>query len=224
LRRVVEMTQGVDDAEEDRPEFWGHIAKRKKGSLVELTIQEVEDEDDDVLDVTANLFKLKSKIHEFSTGPYDKLSDGINKPFRYHIQSTEIYLLDTGFDYLVWVGKDADPQLCKGDSTFKVFPLALLYVKRYSRPGQLPIHIYKEGLEPLGFWERFDHSPYIPTKFEAAMDYAYAFWLSVLAWMPGQKRDVTATKISVQQNDIRQVGMESAISEQKRGKSEFLDI
>jgi len=220
-RRAIILTQGVDDAEEDRPEFWCHIAKRKKGVNKDLEIQEAPEDDDDNFEVTPKLFKLKSKIHQFSTGPYDQLTDGSGKPFRHMIKSTEVYVLDTGFDYLVWIGKDADPQLCKGDATYKVFPLTLLYIKRYSRPGQLPIHMYKEGLEPPGFFDRFDDSPYVPTKFEEKMDVLYGWWVSFLEKLPGRNKDVAATKISVQTDMKQDIGLSSAKGEKS---SEFLDI
>ena len=161
------MIQDETDGEE-RTEFWDRLPKRIKGPLgldVDLEIQDAE-EDDDNLEVIPKLFKLKSKIHQFSTGPYEQISQDGVVPFLYQLKSTEIYVLNTGFEYITWIGKDADPEFCKLEHSFKVFPLTLLYIKRYRQPAMLPLHMYKEGYEPPAFFDHFDRSEYVPTRWD----------------------------------------------------------
>lgn len=184
-RMIIQLTQDVDDGEH-RTEFWDRLPTVIRGTFgldIELEMQEPGEEEDDNLNVIPTLHKLKSKIHQFSTGPFDALTDGKTRPFRWQLKSTELYILDTGFEYLVWIGKDAEPEFCKLEHSFKVFPLTLLYIKRNRRAAMLPIHMFKEGFEPDDFFDHLDSSEYVPTRMDRYVEVlnGMVMWLGSLA-------------------------------------------
>ena len=88
---IIQLTQDVDDGEH-RTEFWDRLPRVIRGTFgldIELEMQEPGEDDDDNLNVIPTLHKLKSKIHQFSTGPFDALTDGKTRPFRWQLKSTD---------------------------------------------------------------------------------------------------------------------------------------
>lgn len=216
---VADKAPELEQLETTRPEFWDRLPKVIKGPLgddIELEIQSAAGDDDDDIEVIPKMFKLKSQIYQFSTGPYDQIGDGTSKPYRSDLLTTEVYLIDTGFEYLVWIGNDANPDLCKLEHSFKIFPLALLYIKRYKVPAMLPLHMYKEGFEPEGFFGHFDHGEKILTRWEKLGLMLDRMFVKVF---PHKKRDVVEVDLQADQSMLKRLGLSEASEYKARARS-----
>ena len=94
---------------------------------------------------------MKQSLGGFATGPFRKISGGKKrKPPISDLTSTGIHLVDTGFEIFLRIGSESSRDLAA-----KIFPFAMLYLRRFKRPPILGIHVYWEGFESDEFLNLF---------------------------------------------------------------------
>jgi len=152
--KLITLNEGVDD--EDKPgepakEFlWKHLPGERKFlgiKYADITIKTAErgGDDDNVAAFVPTLYLLKP------SGGLKRVWRQKSKPPPISkLQGGGIYLLDTGFEIDLWIGKKASTSL-----KASAFPFAQQYLKRYRRPPILPVHRYNEGHEPSEFKKHF---------------------------------------------------------------------
>jgi len=150
------LNQGVDDDEETHSDFWGHFFAQARFLGIKLNDAEIRSaeeggDDEAASDVVPTLFALKHSIGGFASGPFRKVSGGRRtKPPVTDLSNDGIYLVDTGDEIHVWIGRNSSRELAKN-----IFPFTMLYLRRGERPPILPLHIYRAGHEPDEFHELF---------------------------------------------------------------------
>lgn len=173
-REVVEMDQGVDDGEAVAVDFWSHypslVDSKMLGIAMKDTIKSAEEagDDDEMANVIPTLYRLKESLGGFSTGPFEMVSGGAasdvtsrfeklmgkakpaTKPPISDLRDDGIYLVDSGFSIGVWLGSN-----CSKDLTRKVFPFAMLFLRRFEKPPVLSINVYRQGYERAEFLDYF---------------------------------------------------------------------
>ena len=164
-REVIELDQGVDDAEDVAVDFWDNFPSLEDAKMMGISQEYVRSaeeagDDDAVADVIPTLFRLKQTLGGFATGPFEivsgagsKFTKGIiadTKPPISDLKDDGIYLVDSGFTIGCWLGKN-----CSKDLSKRIFPFAMLYLRRHKRPPVFSINVYRQGYESKEFLDFF---------------------------------------------------------------------
>jgi len=152
---IVVLDQGDNDSEEVSADFWSAFGEEVSilGMKLSSGIQSAAaaGDDDDMANIVPTLFKLKATLGGFASGPFGKVSGGKKKhPPVSDLKSNGVFLVDTGFEIYVWIGKGSS-----ADLVLKIFPLTMLYLRRCQRPPILGLHMYREGFETDDFRKLF---------------------------------------------------------------------
>lgn len=156
--KVTVMTEGVDDEESGAPGFWVHLPGERRFlglKVADIVIRTAEKggEDTSVAAFRPTVYRLRvrasgqpsvSRVARGAKSATDK------KPSRSVLKGDGLFLLDTGFECTLWVGRAAPTPL-----KASAFPFAQHYLKAYKRPAVLPIHRHGEGKEPDSFLAYF---------------------------------------------------------------------
>lgn len=108
-----------------------------------------EEPDADVVGMKISLYQLqldRERPNEIGILP---LMSG--KLPRDALQGTGVYVVDTGFQLMLWVGASASFQY-----RVTAFNFAQAYLKRYGRPAVLPLSRESAGSESVKFWSFFE--------------------------------------------------------------------
>jgi gelsolin len=138
---VTEMTQGQGD--EEYAEFWAYLGD---GTIAE---DGDDDSDDAIEEFTPLLFQLGSGSPEqVAKGEATKVGfrDTQLQISRDVLDESNIYLLDSGWDIIVWIGKNSD----RSEKT-SALTKAEEYCKEDPRTADLPVQIIKSGFETETF-------------------------------------------------------------------------
>lgn len=145
LGTVATMDQGQDDEMES--DFWDLLGSG--------TIGEDMNDDEGVTQCSPQLFRVDgdaSKDMELiATGVPTQRSSRYSGCFkRCDLKDGDVFLVDTGWEIFVWIGKDANR-----DEKLAAMTAADRYTKLDPRTLELPVHIIKSGNESQRFQEIF---------------------------------------------------------------------
>lgn len=154
--------QTVHDVDDEAPEFWSHLPDKVRvagsGMLnvkATVDVQPADDMDEDGKAFVPVLYRWNNgsswsqlaTAQRIAVGP-----TGQTKQWKFaqsHLDNAEsLLLLDTGFQFFVWIGKD-----CK----FKAHAVTAerVYCQRMKRPDGLPMTIVKQNQETAFFQNYF---------------------------------------------------------------------
>ena len=139
------MDQGQDD--EADSDFWNLLGPG--------TIGEDMNDDEGVTQFSPRLFRIDGDLSKdmelIATGaPTQRSSKHSGCLNRSDLKDGDVFLVDTGWEIFVWIGKEAD-----GNEKIAAMTAADRYSKLDPRTLELPVHIVKSGNESQRFQELF---------------------------------------------------------------------
>lgn len=135
---VATLESGESDEDEA---FWNYLG--------DGDISDADEGDEEVAEFTPLLFKLSPDGQE-KVAEGEPVKVGFGKPTpkipKSTLESTDIFLLDSGWEMFVWIGSEAD-------RSEKVSAIAWAdgYCKQDPRTADLPLSLVKSGYEPSAF-------------------------------------------------------------------------
>jgi hypothetical protein len=136
-----------DDGDADHEEFWTFLG--------DGTIGPDQQDDEAVTEFTPLLFQVDKLDEPVATGtPIQKTSKVVPCLPKSSLDESAVFLLDAGWEVYIWIGKGAD-------TSEKI--AALTAVEAYSKTSdsasrvlEVPVHIVKQGQEPIVLWSYFE--------------------------------------------------------------------
>ena len=121
-----------EDTIQAHPEFCEHLPHQSKGIIFtsDIKVQNAEKAGDDD-DITDSFTPVLYSVEKNSN--FQKIMTGDKFPVSM-LEDDFVYILDTGFHIYVWIGKDSPPDV--GSHAIRD---AMVYLKKFKRPGVLPI-------------------------------------------------------------------------------------
>jgi hypothetical protein len=143
---VVTLDQGQGD--EEYTDFWDFLG--------EGTIGPPMDDDEGIVEFSPILFRVDGDVSKdlqlVATGSsIQKTSKVCNCLKRSDLDEDDVFLLDSGWEIYVWVGKGADRY-----EKIAAMSAADRYSKKDPRTLELPVHIVKSGQETAKFNSYFE--------------------------------------------------------------------
>lgn len=146
------------------PEFWTHLPDKVAVGVGFLkvnktvAIQPADNADAAGKGFTPVLYAWNgSSLSKLGTATYKAVGPAKTKMYKFHqtlLKPKLVVLLDTGFQFFVWIGSQA-PVALRGQA----MAAERVHVKSHSRPDGLPMTIVKQGQETAKFRDFFEQGP-----------------------------------------------------------------
>jgi hypothetical protein len=141
------VTLDQDQGDEEDSDFWNLLGPG--------TIGEDMKDDEGVTQFEQRLYRVDGdptkELELIATGePAQRSSKYSGSLNRGDLKDGDVFLVDTGWEIFVWIGKDADR-----DEKIAALSAADRYSKQDPRTLELPVHILKSGNETQRFLDIF---------------------------------------------------------------------